>query len=136
MGWFWVVKGLDYSFIADQIAVNGEPGVFWIENARAFSRMSDKADFKDKKAAGVNPCGEQTLESFELCCLVETFVSRHDSYEEFQETLKYAYIYAKSVTLSAYEQRICRDICSSTLRASRASSILLLHVWTDFDFAK
>ncbi|MBD3254593.1 MAG: fused protease/ribonucleoside-triphosphate reductase [Candidatus Lokiarchaeota archaeon] len=92
-------KGLDYSFIADQIKVNGEPGVFWLENARAFSRMSDNPDYKDKKAAGVNPCGEQTLESFELCCLVETFPSRHDSYEEFEETLKYAYLYAKSVTL-------------------------------------
>jgi ribonucleoside-triphosphate reductase len=32
-------------------------------------------------------------------CLVETFPSRHDSYEEFQDTLKYAYLYAKSVTL-------------------------------------
>jgi len=61
--------------------------------------MKDKPDYKDKKAAGVNPCGEQTLESFELCCLVETFPSRHDSYEEFQGTLKYAYLYAKSVTL-------------------------------------
>jgi adenosylcobalamin-dependent ribonucleoside-triphosphate reductase len=44
-------------------------------------------------------CGEQTLESFELCCLVETFPSRHATYEEYQETLKYAYLYAKSVTL-------------------------------------
>lgn len=49
-------KGLDYSFIADQIAVNGEPGVFWLENARAYSRMKDEPDYKDKKAAGVNPC--------------------------------------------------------------------------------
>jgi ribonucleoside-triphosphate reductase len=95
----FAIKGLDYSFIAKQIAVNGEPGVFWLENARAYSRMGDAPDYKDKKAAGVNPCGEQTLESFELCCLVETFPSRHDSYEEFQETLKYAYLYAKSVTL-------------------------------------
>jgi ribonucleoside-triphosphate reductase len=92
-------RGLDYSFIADQIAVNGEPGVFWLENAKAYSRMGDPPDYKDKKAAGVNPCGEQTLESFELCCLVETFPSRHDSYEEFEETLKFAYLYAKSVTL-------------------------------------
>ncbi|MHA2290126.1 MAG: ATP cone domain-containing protein, partial [Promethearchaeota archaeon] len=92
-------KGLDYSFIADQIAVNGEPGIFWLDNAKAYSRMGDEPDYKDKKAAGVNPCGEQTLESFELCCLVETFPSRHDSYEEFQETLKFAYLYAKSVTL-------------------------------------
>ncbi|MGV9172891.1 MAG: ribonucleoside-triphosphate reductase, adenosylcobalamin-dependent [Promethearchaeia archaeon] len=95
----FAMKGLDYSFIAKQIAVNGEPGVFWLENARAYSRMKDDPDYKDKKAAGVNPCGEQTLESFELCCLVETFPSRHNSYEEFEETLKYAYLYAKSVTL-------------------------------------
>lgn len=95
----FAVKGLDYSFIANQIAVNGEPGIFWLENAKNYSRMGDKPDFKDKKAAGVNPCGEQTLESFELCCLVETFPSRHESYEEFQDTLKYAYLYSKSVTL-------------------------------------
>jgi intein-encoded DNA endonuclease-like protein len=44
-------------------------------------------------------CSEQTLESYELCCLVETFPSRHDSYEEYKETLKYAYLYAKTVTL-------------------------------------
>ena len=95
----FAVKGLDYSFIAKQIEVNGEPGVFWLENARAYSRMGDKPDNKDKKVAGVNPCGEQSLESFELCCLVETFPSRHSSYEEYQDTLKYAYLYAKSVTL-------------------------------------
>lgn len=92
-------KGMDYSFIAKQIIVNGEPGVFWLENARAYSRMGEAPDNKDNKVAGVNPCGEQSLESFELCCLVETFPSRHDSYEEFQDTLKYAYLYAKSVTL-------------------------------------
>ncbi|GAH24565.1 unnamed protein product, partial [marine sediment metagenome] len=95
----FAIKGLDYTFIANQIAVNGEPGIFWLDNAKAYSRMGDKPDYKDKKAAGVNPCGEQTLESFELCCLVETFPSRHDSYQEFQETLKFAYLYSKSVTL-------------------------------------
>jgi hypothetical protein len=65
----FAVKGLDYSFISKQILVNGEPGVFWLENARAYSRMGDKPDYKDKKVAGVNPCGEQSLESFELCCV-------------------------------------------------------------------
>lgn len=44
-------------------------------------------------------CGEQSLESFELCCLSELFPSRHNSYEEFEDTLKYAYLYGKSVTL-------------------------------------
>jgi len=61
--------------------------------------MGDPPNFKDNKAAGVNPYREQTLESFELCCLVETFPSRHESYEEYQDTLKYAYLYSKSVTL-------------------------------------
>ena len=32
-------------------------------------------------------------------CLVETFPSLHDSYEEYCKTLKYAYMYAKTVTL-------------------------------------
>ena len=52
----FAVKGLDYSFIADQIAVNGEPGILWVENAKAYSRMGNPPDHKDKKAAGVNPC--------------------------------------------------------------------------------
>jgi len=44
-------------------------------------------------------CGEQTLESMEMCCLVETYPSRHENYKEFEETLKYAYMYGKTVTL-------------------------------------
>ncbi|MHA1521597.1 MAG: fused protease/ribonucleoside-triphosphate reductase [Promethearchaeota archaeon] len=92
-------RGMDYDRILEGISKNGEPGIIWLENAQAYSRMGHPPDYKDKKAVGVNPCGEQTLESFELCCLVETFPSRHESYEEFEETLKYAYLYAKSVTL-------------------------------------
>lgn len=42
---------------------------------------------------------EQTLEPYELCCLVETFPFRHDTVEDFQKTLKYAFLYAKTVTL-------------------------------------
>lgn len=92
-------RGEDYSFISKQIAKNGEPGIFWLENAQKYSRLSDPPDYKDKKALGINPCGEQTLESFELCCLAETFPSRHESYEDFRKSLKLAYLYAKSVTL-------------------------------------
>jgi adenosylcobalamin-dependent ribonucleoside-triphosphate reductase len=32
-------------------------------------------------------------------CLVETYPGKHETLEEWQETLKYAYLYAKSVTL-------------------------------------
>jgi len=92
-------RGMDYSPIIDNIIKNGEPGLIWIDNIRNYSRMNDGPDYKDVKVKGVNPCSEQSLESYELCCLVETFPSIHESYEEFEETLKYAYLYAKSVTL-------------------------------------
>ena len=42
---------------------------------------------------------EQSLESYEVCTLVENFPSNAESYEDFQQTLKYAYLYAKTVTL-------------------------------------
>ena len=89
----------DYEKIAESIALNGEPGVVWLSNIRKYGRLKDPVYNVDKLAMGVNPCGEQTLESMELCCLVETFPSLHKSYEEYRETLKSAYLYAKSVTL-------------------------------------
>lgn len=46
-----------------------------------------------------NNCVEQTLEDGEICCLVETFPGRHESFEDYRKTLKYAYLYAKTVTL-------------------------------------
>jgi hypothetical protein len=61
--------------------------------------MCDGKTHDDHRVKGCNPCGEQSLESFELCNLVETFPSRHESLEEYQRTLKYAYMYAKTVTL-------------------------------------
>ncbi len=91
--------GQDYSHVAQLTAENGEPGYEWLDNARAFSRMGRPADNKDQAAMGGNPCLEQTLESYELCCLVESFPSRHATYEEYERTLKYAYLYAKTVTL-------------------------------------
>lgn len=91
--------GMDYTAVAQSTAANGEPGYVWLENARDFGRMKDDPNGNDYRAAGTNPCGEQTLESFELCCLVETFPARHASYEEYQRTLKFAYLYAKTVTL-------------------------------------
>lgn len=64
-----------------------------------FGRMQDPANWKDQRAMGGNPCLEQTLESYELCCLVEVFINNHEKYSEFEDTLKSAFLYAKSVTL-------------------------------------
>jgi len=91
--------GQDYNLMAELVAKNGEPGIVWLDNARKYGRLKDPINDLDYKIDGCNPCGEQSLENRELCCLVETFPSRHESYEEYQLTLKYAYLYAKTVTL-------------------------------------
>lgn len=87
----------DYESIAQGIFTNGEPGVFWLDNARRYSRLADHSEWVDEYAKGTNPCGEQTLDSFELCNLVEVFPSHHDDLEEFLETLEYALAYGKLV---------------------------------------
>jgi len=91
--------GMDYTEVCKRITDNGEPGFAWLENMRGYSRLKNGKDDKDHRVAGGNPCLEQSLESYELCCLVETFPNNHDSYEDYARTLKYAYLYAKTVTL-------------------------------------
>lgn len=94
-----VDSNTDFTEIAKQTSVNGEPGYVFMDNIQAYSRMCDPADYKDIKAKGTNPCGEQTLESYELCCLVETFPSRAESKEDYLRTLKFAYLLGKTATL-------------------------------------
>jgi ribonucleoside-triphosphate reductase (thioredoxin) len=94
-----VDQNTNFAEVAQQTAINGEPGYVFMDNIRAFSRMCDPADHKDEKAMGTNPCGEQTLESYELCCLVETFPSRAESKEDYLRTLKFAYLLGKTATL-------------------------------------
>ena len=95
----------DYDIVTDTISKSGEPGVLWLDNARSFGRMGDAPNDKDYRAMGVNPCGEQTLESYELCNLVEVFMNRNHSLDEFMETLEYAFLYSKIVTLGLPDER-------------------------------
>lgn len=96
--------GMDYSAAARRTAANGEPGYFWLENARAFGRMKDNPTWADEAAEGSNPCVEQTLWDKELCCLVETYPAHHDNLEDYRRTLRVAFQYAKTVTLVPIEE--------------------------------
>jgi adenosylcobalamin-dependent ribonucleoside-triphosphate reductase len=105
-GWGWmsnnsvaVSVGDDMSHIVDAIALNGEPGVIWMDVTKKYGRLADPVNNKDWRAQGYNPCAEQSLESFECCTLVETYIGNHESKEDFLRTLKFAYLYAKTVTL-------------------------------------
>ena len=64
---------MDYSDVASAIGVNGEPGLVWLDNMQAYSRMGDPPDNKDWRVAGVNPCSEISLESAEMCNLAESY---------------------------------------------------------------
>lgn len=105
-GWGWmsnnsvaVEVGKDLSGIVEGIALNGEPGVIWMDVSKKYGRLADPINNKDWRIAGYNPCAEQSLESYEMCTLVETYLNRHESIEDYKRTLKFAYLYAKTVTL-------------------------------------
>lgn len=91
--------GDNYNEAANRTITNGEPGYCWLSNMQEYSRMNGKKDNKDKRVLGGNPCLEQSLESYELCCLVETFPTMCKDKEDYLRTLKFAYLYAKTVTL-------------------------------------
>lgn len=46
----------NYDDVAPNILANGEPGILWLENARAYGRLKDKPNYRDRRAAGSNPC--------------------------------------------------------------------------------
>ena len=94
-----VEVGTDFDPIIDGIVRNGEPGVIWMDTSRKYGRLSDPINNKDHRIMGYNPCAEQSLESYEMCTLVETYLNRHESLEDYKRTLKFAYLYAKTVTL-------------------------------------
>jgi adenosylcobalamin-dependent ribonucleoside-triphosphate reductase len=91
--------GTNYEDYVDLIANNGEPGFIWLDVARNYGRLADPADGKDYRVMGMNPCAEMDLESGEMCTLVEVHLNRHESKEDFLKTLKFAYLYGKTVTL-------------------------------------
>lgn len=93
------VPGCDYKDIAELIALNGEPGIYWLHNAQRYGRMNGLYNPSDMWAMGANPCIEQTLWWNELCNLVETYMARHDTLHDYMRTLKMGYMYGKTVTL-------------------------------------
>lgn len=92
--------GANYEQVAEQINLNGEPGLVWLDNMRDFGRMIDgRKPGIDGRVAGTNPCAEMCLESHELCTLVEVFPANHNDSHDYLRTLKFAYLYGKTVTL-------------------------------------
>ena len=152
-GWAWMSNnsiaakvGTNYEDYVDLIVNNGEPGFIWLDTTRNYGRTADAPDGKDYRVMGFNPCAEQPLESYELCTLVEVHMNQHESKEDFFRTLKFAYLYGKTVTLlsthwqqtNAIMQRNRRIGTSLTGLASFADSkgLPALRDWQDEGYAK
>jgi ribonucleoside-triphosphate reductase len=92
--------GMDYTEIIDTIKKSGEPGILYKHRMQNYGRMKDGyQEGIDGKATLLNPCGEISLESEELCNISDVFPARHDSFEDFKRSIKYAFLYCKTVTL-------------------------------------
>lgn len=89
----------DLTEVIESIKLNGEPGIIWEDVVKRRGRLIDPPDDKDSRFVSFNPCAEQPLENMEFCTLADVYVNNHDTLEDFRRTLKFAFLYAKTVTL-------------------------------------
>lgn len=82
--------------IAEQVRLNGEPGIINFMNIRKFARMGEE---RPDTAIGTNPCAEATLEHGELCCLLEIFPGNCKNEQQFFDACELGSIFASSVSL-------------------------------------
>ena len=61
-----------------------------------------RASDRGARAEGIliNNCGEISLNNQEYCNLVEVFPTNCDNIDDFKRTLKFAYLYGKTITLT------------------------------------
>lgn len=80
--------GMDYTNVAKQTSLFGEPGYFFIENARKYGRMREtEANYKDIRVEGLNPCAEINLESYEKCVSGTTRILTKDGYPMIKDVV-------------------------------------------------
>lgn len=113
-GWAWSSNNsirlnstddFDYDWYAEQQVQNGEPGLFFTDIVQKYGRVhggydpTNQTPEHDPNAIGTNPCGEISLEDDEVCNLNTINLMEQGSLEEFLRTIKFAYLYSKTVTL-------------------------------------
>ena len=80
-----------HEFFWDGYEGKGEPyGLINLNLSRKVGQLGDTM-YPDPKVQGYNPCAEQSLASYETCCLAEVYLSNIESYEEFIDICKLLY---------------------------------------------
>lgn len=92
---------IDYDWFAEKQITNGEPGFVSLPMMQTYGRLKDGVLPMERRDNAIlcNPCAEISLESDEVCNLVTVSPSAHESIEDFLRSIKFAFLYAKTVTL-------------------------------------
>lgn len=99
--------------IASLIRKNGEPGFFNLQSTQKFARFGREVP---DKARGLNPCGEITLESGEVCNLSECFPTRCATDLQLTNAFKFATLYSSTVTLLPTHQPATNQVVARNRR--------------------
>jgi ribonucleotide reductase alpha subunit len=86
---------------------NGEPyGLVNIGLSRKIGRIKDGFEkYPDPSVDGFNPCGEQTLANWEVCCLSEIFLPNINNFDELKDVATIAYRICKhSLMLNCHQK--------------------------------
>lgn len=103
--------------LADSVWVRGEPGFLNLNMVQNYGRLIDGVhEGIDGEAVGTNPCGEQSLEDFEACNLVEVFPTKCQDFDEVKRVMVTAYRFAKRVTLKLPEWPESREVMKKNRR--------------------
>jgi adenosylcobalamin-dependent ribonucleoside-triphosphate reductase len=94
----------------------GEPyGLVNLTLSKQIGRLGDY-NYPDTEVEGFNPCGEQSLNNFETCCLAEVYLPNIESYEELLKVVKILYrINKHSLALKCHHKET-QDIVNRNMR--------------------
>jgi ribonucleotide reductase alpha subunit len=90
---------------------NGEPyGLINLSLSRKVGRLGDER-YPDPNVVIFNPCAEQSLESYETCCLAEVFLPNIKSKEELYKVVTYLYrINKHSLSLNCHSEETSKIV--------------------------
>lgn len=94
-----------HDYFWDGYEGKGEPyGLINLKLSRKIGR-SGETEYPDPDVQGYNPCAEQSLASFETCCLAEIYLPNVTSYDEFVDISKLLYrINKHSLALPCHQE--------------------------------
>lgn len=85
--------------VARRVIDNQDLGIANLRNFKRGRLNGKKRETRRDNAIGLNPCGEITLEDYELCNLVKTFPTACPKDSDWFQALKYATFYASTTSL-------------------------------------